>query len=90
VSKPLLRDGDGLWQQVGVAVDLALLAVQTGSRPVGDVVGEPAPDEYRRHKKPGGDPPRVGIVVQMQKNVFSEFRWHNGQETPVETSPTRL
>jgi hypothetical protein len=41
VSKPLLSDGDGLRQQAGMAVDLALLAVQAGSRPIGDVVGEP-------------------------------------------------
>ncbi len=63
-----------------MAVDLALLAVQAGSRPVGDVVGEPAPDQYIRNKKPGGNPPRVGNVVQMQKKVFSEFRWYNWAE----------
>ncbi len=80
VSKPLLRDGDRLQQQTDVAVDLALLAVQAGSCPVGDVVGEPAPDESKRHKTPGGEPPTVGNVVQMQKNVFSEFRWDNRVE----------
>jgi hypothetical protein len=46
-------------QQAGVAVDLALLAVLAGSRPVGDVVGEQAPDKSRRHKTPRGEPTRV-------------------------------
>ncbi len=78
VSKPLLRDGDGLRQQASVAVDLALLAVQAGSRPAGDVIGEPAPDIFRRDKTPRDEPPRVGNVVQMQKNAFSEFCWDVG------------
>ncbi len=51
MSKLPLRDGDGLWQQAGVAVNLALLAEQAGSRPVGDVIGEPTPDKSRRHKQ---------------------------------------
>jgi hypothetical protein len=55
-----LRDGDGLWQQVGVAVDLALLGVQAGSCPVGDIFGEPTPDKSRRHKMPRGEPLTVG------------------------------
>jgi hypothetical protein len=46
-SKLSLRDGDGLQQQGGVAVDLALLAVQAGSRPCGDVIEEPAQKESR-------------------------------------------
>jgi hypothetical protein len=46
-------------QQAGVAVDLALLAVLAGSRPVGDVIGEPAPDKSRRHKTPRGELTRV-------------------------------
>jgi hypothetical protein len=46
-------------QQAGVAVDLALLAVLAGSRPVGDFVGGPAPDKSRRHKTPRGVPTRV-------------------------------
>ncbi len=70
VSKPSLRDGDGLLQQAGVVVDLALLAVQVGSRPVGDVVGEPAPDKSRRDKTPRGEPPKAGNVVQVQKCLF--------------------
>jgi hypothetical protein len=41
VSKLLLRDGDGLRQEAGVVVELALLAVQAESRPAGDVIGEP-------------------------------------------------
>ncbi len=48
VSKLPLRDGDGFQQQDGVAMGLALLAVQAGSCPDGDVVGEPTPDESRR------------------------------------------
>jgi hypothetical protein len=66
MSKLPLRDGDGLWQQAGVAVDLALLAVQAGFCPAGDVVGEAAaPDKPRRHKVPRGQPLRVGNAVQM-------------------------
>jgi hypothetical protein len=79
MSKLPLRDGDGLRQQAGVAVYLALLAEQAGSCPVGDVVGEPAPDKSRRHKRSRGKPPRVGNV-QVQKNVFSEFCWDDGAE----------
>ncbi len=66
VSKLPLRDGNGLRQQAGVVVDLALLAVQAGSRPDGDVVGEPTPDKSRRYKMPRGEPPRVRNVVQVQ------------------------
>ncbi len=80
VSKLPLRDGDGLREQVGVAVDLALLTVQAGSRPVGDVVRDPAPDKHRRHKTLKSEPPRVGNVVQMQRNVFPKFCWDNGAE----------
>ncbi len=49
----------GLRQQAGMVVDLALLAVQAGSLPVGDVVKEPAPNESRRNKMLGGEPPRM-------------------------------
>ncbi len=73
MSKLLLRDGDGLLQQVGVAVDLLPLVVQAGFCPPGNVVGKAAPDKPRRHKAPIGQLPRVGNAVQMQKNVFSEF-----------------
>ncbi len=78
VSKLLLRDGDGLWQQAGVAVDLALLAVQAGSRPAGDIIEEAAPDKSRRDKTLRGEPPREGNVVQMRINAFSEFCWDVG------------
>jgi hypothetical protein len=44
MSKPPLRDRDGLQQQVGVAMDLALLAVQAEFFPAGDIVGKAAPD----------------------------------------------
>ncbi len=54
MSKPPLRDGDGLRQQAGVAVDIAPLAVQAGFCPAGDVVGEAAPDKPRRQKAPRG------------------------------------
>jgi hypothetical protein len=89
VSKLPLRDGDGLRQQEGVVVDLALLAVQAGSRPVGDVVGEPTPDKSRRHKMPRGKPHRMGNVVQVQKMYFLNFAVTIGRKTPVETSPSR-
>ncbi len=78
MSKPLLRDGDELRQQVGVAIDLALLAVHAGFCPAGDVVGKAVPDKPRRHKAPRGQPPRIGYVAQMPKNVFSEFCWDDG------------
>jgi hypothetical protein len=52
MNKLLLRDRDELRQQAGVAVDLALLAVQAGFCPASDIVGEAAPDNSRRHKAP--------------------------------------
>ncbi len=70
MSKPLLRDEDGLWQQAGVAVDLAPLAVQAGFCPAGDIVGEAVADKPRRHKVPRGQPPRVGNTAKMQKLSF--------------------
>jgi hypothetical protein len=80
MTKPPLRDGDGLRQQAGVAMDLALLAVQAGSCPAGDDIGEVTPDKPRRHNAPRGRPPRVGNVVQVKKNVFSEFCWDDGMK----------
>jgi hypothetical protein len=70
VSKPSLRDGDWLWQQTGVAVGLALLAVQAGSCPVGDVIEEPAPNKSEETRCREASLP--GKVVQMQKD-FSEY-----------------
>jgi hypothetical protein len=78
----LLRDGDGLGQKAGVAVDLAPLAVEAGFCLTGDVDGEAAPDKPRRHKAPGGRPPRMG-------NAFRNFAGMMGRKTPMETSPTR-
>jgi hypothetical protein len=80
MSKPPLGDGDGLRQQGGVVVDLAPPAVRAGFCPAGDIVGDAAQDKRRRHKAPGGQPPRVGNVMQMQKNVFLEFCWDNGMK----------
>jgi hypothetical protein len=42
-----------------VAMDLGLLAVEAGTRPGSDVVGEPSPDKSRRYHMPGGEPPRM-------------------------------
>jgi hypothetical protein len=59
-------------------MDLTLLAVHAGFCPAGDVIGEAAPNKPRRHKTLRGKPPRVGNVVQVQKNVFMEFCWDDG------------
>ncbi len=89
MSKLPLRDGDGLRQQAGVVVNLALLAVQAGFCPAGDVAGEAAPDKPRRHKAPRGQPPRMGNAVQMQKSIFGIQLGHWDEKLPVETSATR-
>jgi hypothetical protein len=73
MSKLPLRDGDGLRQQAGVAMDLALLAVQAGFCPAGDVVGKASIDKPRGHKTPRGQPPRMGNAVHMQKYIFLQF-----------------
>jgi hypothetical protein len=68
-----------------VVMDLALLAVQAGSCLAGDVVREPASDKPRKHKTPRGNHPRVGNVVQVQKNVFFwNFVGTMERKTPVE------
>jgi hypothetical protein len=59
MSKPPLRDGDVLRQQVGVAVGLGLLAVEAGSGLGDDVAGEAAPIKSRRNHMPGGKAPRI-------------------------------
>jgi hypothetical protein len=69
-------------------LDLALLAVQAGSGQVGDVIGEPVPDESRRHKTMS-EPPRVGNFVPMPKISFLNFTGTMGHTTQVETLPTR-
>ncbi len=76
MSKPPLRDGDGLRQQAGV--DLAPLAMQAGFCPAGDIIGKAAPDKPRRHKARRGQSPWMGNAVQMQKNAYSEFCWDDG------------
>ncbi len=73
MNKLLLRDRDGLRQQAGVAVDLALLAVQAGFCPAGDIVGEAAPGNSRRYKASRGQLPRMGNAVQLQKKSFQNF-----------------
>ncbi len=50
MRKTPLRDGDRLRLQVGVAMNLGLLAEEAGSRPGGDVGGEPSPDKPKRHQ----------------------------------------
>ncbi len=71
--------GYGDLQQLGpnMAMNLALLAVQDGLDPGCYILGKTVLDISRRHKLPGGKPPRVGNVVQVKKKVFSEFfRYH--------------
>jgi hypothetical protein len=50
MRKTPLRDGDRLRLQVGVVMNLGLLAVEAGSRPGSDVGGEPSPDKPKRHQ----------------------------------------
>jgi hypothetical protein len=78
MSKTPLRDGVGLGQQAGVAVDLASLAMEAGFYPAGDVVDEAAPDKPRRHRAQRGQPPRMGNAVQMQKISFRNFAGRMG------------
>ncbi len=46
VRKRSMRDGDGLRCQVGVVMDLALLAAKATVGPGGDVIGQPAPHKH--------------------------------------------
>jgi hypothetical protein len=41
------------------------------------ILGKTVPHISRRNKPLGGKPPRVGNVMQVKKNVSSEFLWHN-------------
>jgi hypothetical protein len=70
-------------------MDLALLAMQAGSCPAGDVVGEAAPDKPRRHKTLSGKPPRVGNVVQVLKHFFLEFCLDDGAKNSSGNIATR-
>jgi hypothetical protein len=56
-----------------MAVNLALLAGQAGLGPGCYILGKNASDISRRHKLPGGKPPRVGDVVQVEKMPFVIF-----------------
>jgi hypothetical protein len=59
MKKTLLLDGERLWLQARVAMNLGLLAVEAGPRPGDDVGGKPSPDKPRRHHTPEGEPPRM-------------------------------
>ncbi len=89
VSKLPLRDGDGLRHQAGVAVDLVPLAVQAGSRSVGDVIGEPVPDKSRRHNTKRQASYRGKCCARAKKMYFRNFAGTMGPNIPVETSSTR-
>ncbi len=73
VRKMSLRDGDGLGGQACVAVDLAPLAGQTPAGPGGDVAGKTEPHKPRRNNTTGDEPPGVSDIVEMGKNILSEF-----------------
>ncbi len=77
VRKTSLRDGDGLGNQVSVAVDLAPLAGQTPTGPGGDVAGKTAPQKSRRNNTTGGKAPGVNNIVKMGKNIFAKFEGDN-------------
>jgi hypothetical protein len=73
MRKPPLRDGDGLWQQVGVAVDPALLAVLAGFCPAGDVIGKTTPEKPRRHKVLRTSLPGREMLCKCKKMSFQNF-----------------
>ncbi len=84
-----LRDGDWLWPQACVAMNLGLLAVEAGSQPSSDVVGEPSPDKPRRYHTPGGKPPRMWNVCKWEKMSFLNFSGTIGWKMPVYTLAAR-
>jgi hypothetical protein len=91
MSKLPFRDGDGLWQQAGVAVYLALLAEQAGSCPVGNVIGEPTQGKSGRHMQEAERQASKGgkCCARAKKCFFLNFAGMMGQKTPGETSPTK-
>ncbi len=67
VREPPLEDEDVQWLGPGMAVDLALLAVQECLCPGCHILGKTVPDIYRRNKL------SVGKLPMVRKNVFSKF-----------------
>jgi hypothetical protein len=65
--------GDVQWLGPGVAVNLALLAVQAGLGPGCHILGQTMPEISRRNKPPVGEPSRVGNVVHVKKMSFQNF-----------------
>jgi hypothetical protein len=63
VLETTLRDWDGQRLKSDMAVNLALLAAEARSRPCRDVAGQTAPEESRRDKTTGGEPPGMINVV---------------------------
>jgi hypothetical protein len=73
MRKMSLQDGDWLRLQARVVMNLGLLAVKAGSRPGGDVGGEPSPDKPRRYHTPEGEPLQMWNVVKMEKMSILNF-----------------
>jgi hypothetical protein len=76
-EKTPLRDGDEEGGQACVAVNLDPLAGQAPAGPGGDVAGKTAPYEPRRNNMTGGEPPGVSNIMEMGKNILSEFKGDN-------------
>ncbi len=82
VREPPLGDRDVQQLGIGLAVTLALLAVQTGPGLGCRVLGQTAPDISRRNKLSGGKLPRVGNVVLVKKCLFQIFLAPLGEKCP--------
>jgi hypothetical protein len=72
VRKTALRDRDWLQRQAGVAVNLGLLAVEAGTRPGGDIIGEFSPDKPGRHQTLGCE-----MLCEWEKMCFLNFSGMN-------------
>ncbi len=89
VSKPLLRDGDGLEQQTDVAVDLALLAVKQDLAQLVMSLESPCQTNLEDTRHQEANLPRWEMLCKCKKKSFRNFAGTIGWKIPVETLPTR-
>ena len=80
VGKSVGRDRDMLGRNFGMAVNFSSLAGQAGSTPGSDITGKVWPDITRGNKAAGGTNTRMGQVVNVMKDLFTESERNEGAE----------
>jgi hypothetical protein len=83
VRGPPFGDRDVQWLGPGVVVNLALLVVPAGLGPGCHVLGQNVPGISRRNRPLGGEPARVGNVVQVPLGGTTR------RKMPMEMLPSR-